>query len=166
MQKRLPGSREEDPWLSERQLAGLTRADQADELGSPVPTQVVSNGEYFPLPQTLQQRQVELRIAELATEASRRLGMSRRRFLASSGGMAAAFIAMNEVFGRFFDVNPLELFAPAHAQRTVPVPRLPPPASTGTRSTPKACPMSWGVPGARGTRRSVRRRSPARTSIS
>ncbi|TMI14073.1 MAG: hypothetical protein E6H38_08900, partial [Betaproteobacteria bacterium] len=102
MPKRLPGSREEDSWLSERQLAGLKRADQADELGSPVPTQVVSNGEYFPLPQTLQQRQVELRIAELATEASRRLGMSRRRFLASSGGMAAAFIAMNEVFGRFF----------------------------------------------------------------
>src|SRR6266446_4123620 len=94
MPKRLPGSREEDSWLSERQLAGLARADQADELGSPVPTQVVSNGEYFPLPQTLQQRQVELRIAELAGQASRRLGMSRRRFLASSGGMAAAFLAM------------------------------------------------------------------------
>src|SRR3989449_2922312 len=60
MPKRLPGSREEDSWLSERQLSGLTRADQADELGSPVPTQVVSNGEYFPLPQTLQQRQVEV----------------------------------------------------------------------------------------------------------
>src|SRR5256885_13656005 len=87
MPKRLPGSREEDSWLSERQLAGLKRADQADELGSPVPTQVVSNGEYFPLPQTLQQRQVELRIAELATEASRRLGMSRRRVFASSGGV-------------------------------------------------------------------------------
>ena len=114
MPKRLPGSREEDSWLSERQLSGLTRADQADELRSPVPTQVVSNGEYFPLPQTLQQRQVELRIAELATEASRRLGMSRRRFLASSGGMAAAFLAMNEVFGRFFDVNPLELMGSAH----------------------------------------------------
>ena len=120
MPKRLPGSREEDSWLSERQLAGLTRADQADELGSPVPTQVVSNGEYFPLPQTLQQSQVELRIAELATEASRRLGMSRRRFLASSGGMAAAFIAMNEVFGRFFDVNPLELMGSARAQGAVP----------------------------------------------
>ena len=59
MPKRLPGSREEDSWLSERQLSGLARADEADALGSPVPTQVVSNGEYFPLPQTLQQRQVE-----------------------------------------------------------------------------------------------------------
>jgi hypothetical protein len=161
MPKRLPGSREEDSWLSERQLAGLARADQADELGSPVPTQVVSNGEYFPLPQTLQQRQVEVRIAELAGQAGRRLGMSRRRFLASSGGMAAAFLAMNEVFGRFFDVNPLELMG----CRKAPVPRLPPPASTRTRSTPRGCPMSWGVPGARGTRHSARRRSPARTSI-
>src|SRR5205814_2279509 len=120
MPKRLPGSREEDSWLSERQLSGLARADEADALGSPVPTQVVSNGEYFPLPQTLQQRQVELRIAELAGQASRRLGISRRRFLASSGGMAAAFIAMNEVFGRFFDVNPLELMGSAHAQGAVP----------------------------------------------
>src|SRR2546428_8104504 len=120
MPKRLPGSREEDSWLSERQLAGLTRADQADELGSPVPTQVVSNGEYFPLPQTLQQRQVELRIAELATEASRRLGMSRRRFLASSGGMAAGFLAPNQRFGRFFDVNPLQLMGSALGPGAVP----------------------------------------------
>jgi predicted TIM-barrel fold metal-dependent hydrolase len=120
MPKRLPGSREEDSWLSNAQLAGLTRADQADELRSPIPTQVVSNGEYFPLPQTLQQRQVEVRIAELAGQASKRLGMTRRRFLASSGGMAAAFLAMNEVFGRFFDVNPLELMGSAHAQGAVP----------------------------------------------
>jgi len=42
--------------------------------------------------------------------------MSRRRFLASSGGMAAAFLAMNEVFGRFFDVNPLELMGSARAR--------------------------------------------------
>src|SRR2546430_16658496 len=116
MPKRLPGSREEDSWLSERQLAGLTRADQADELGSPVPTQVVSNGEYFPLPQTLQQSQVELRIAELATEASRRLGMSRRRLLASSGGVAAGFSAMYQVVGRFCGVNPLEPLGSARAQ--------------------------------------------------
>jgi hypothetical protein len=120
MSKRLPGSREEDSWLSGSQLSGLVRADEADGLRSPIPTQVVSNGEYLPFPQTLQQRQVEARIAELAGEASRRLGMSRRRFLASSGGMAAAFIAMNEVFGHFFEVSPLELFGPAYAKGGVP----------------------------------------------
>src|SRR5229473_1692444 len=116
MSKRLPGSREEDSWLSDSQLSGLVRADETDELRTPIPTQVVSNGEYLPFPQTLQQRQAEARIGEIAGEASRRLGMSRRRFLASSGGMAAAFIAMNEVFGHFFEVSPLELFEPAYAK--------------------------------------------------
>jgi predicted TIM-barrel fold metal-dependent hydrolase len=120
MSKRLPGSREEDSWLSESQLARLVRADDADELRSPIPTQVVSNGEYLPFAQTLEQQQVEARIGELAAEASKRLGMSRRRFLASSGGMAAAFLAMNEVFGRFFDVHPLELMGSAHAQAALP----------------------------------------------
>src|SRR5947207_9940827 len=86
MPKRLPGSREEDSWLSERQLAGLMRADEAEALGSPIPTQVVSNGEYFPHPQTLEQRQVEARIAQLADQAAKQLALSRRRFLASSGG--------------------------------------------------------------------------------
>ena len=117
---RLPGSREEDTWLSNQQFSALRRADEADELGSPIPTQVVTNGEYFPMPQTREQRQVEARIAELAGEASKRLGMTRRRFLASSAGMATAFIAMNEVFGRFFDVNPLEMMGSAHAQGAVP----------------------------------------------
>src|SRR5205085_4922720 len=120
MAKRRPGSREEDSWLNESQLARLQRAEEADKLGSPVPTQVVSNGEYFPSAQTPAQREVEARIAEIAGAAAKTLGMSRRRFLATSGGMAASFLAMNEVFGRFFDVSPLELFAPAHAQGALP----------------------------------------------
>jgi predicted TIM-barrel fold metal-dependent hydrolase len=72
------------------------------------------------MPQTLQQREVEARIAELAGGTAKRLGMSRRRFLASSAGMATAFIAMNEVFGRYFEVNPLEMLGAAHAQSAVP----------------------------------------------
>src|SRR5436853_5566413 len=116
MTTRRPGSREEDSWLSDTQLSRLERAEEADTLGAPVPTQVVSNGEYFPSAQTPAQREVEARIAEIAGAAAKTLGMSRRRFLATSGGMAASFLAMNEVFGRFFDVSPLELFAPAHAQ--------------------------------------------------
>ena len=120
MSQRRPGSREEDAWLSDAQLTRLTRAEEVDRLGSPVPTQVVSNGEYFPSGQTLEQREVEARIAEIAGAAAKSLGMSRRRFLATSGGMAAAFLAMNEVFGRFFEVSPLELFGPAHAQGALP----------------------------------------------
>src|SRR6266705_17348 len=37
-----------------------------------------------------------------------RLGLSRREFLSKSGGMAASLLAMNAVFGRFFDVLPVE----------------------------------------------------------
>jgi hypothetical protein len=63
---------------------------------------------------------VEARVAEIAGAAAKRLGMSRRRFLATSGGMAASFLAMNEVFGRFFEVSPLEMFGSAHAASAVP----------------------------------------------
>ncbi|HEY7724823.1 MAG TPA: amidohydrolase family protein [Anaeromyxobacteraceae bacterium] len=110
MAKKIPGSREEDSWFSEEQLRGLERADDAETLGSPIPTQMVSNGEYLPNPQTEEQERVEARIAQIADEASKKLGVSRRTFLRSSGGTAAAFIAMNGVFGRFFAVEASELY--------------------------------------------------------
>jgi hypothetical protein len=102
--------REDDAWFSDEQLAQVTPADHVADFRSPIPTQMVSNGEYMPLPQTEQQQRVEARLKELADHASKKLGMSRRQFLASSGGMAAAFIAMNDVFGRFFNVHPSEMF--------------------------------------------------------
>jgi hypothetical protein len=113
MSERAPEFREDDSWFSEEQLAKLTPADEADTFPSPVPTQMVSNGEYMPYPQTEQQKRVEARIQELAHTASKDLGISRRKFLAGTGGMAAAFLAMNEVFGRIFNVSPIELFEPA-----------------------------------------------------
>jgi hypothetical protein len=88
--------------LSEEQIARCARAEEAEPLRSPVPTRVVSNGEYMPPPQSAQQKSVEERIQQLAETASQRLGISRRRFLTGGAGMAAAFVAMNEVFGRFF----------------------------------------------------------------
>src|SRR5207253_6435178 len=91
MPKKIPGTREEDSWFSEEQLEHLVGAEDADELRSPIPTQMVSNGEYLPNPQTPKQKEVEFRIGELANEAAKKLGVSRRQFLASSGGMAAAF---------------------------------------------------------------------------
>jgi uncharacterized protein len=107
------GFREDDSWFSDEQLEKVTPADQADALRSPIPTQMVSNGEYLPYPQTEKQKRVEARITELADSASKKLGMSRRQFLGTTGGMAAAFVAMNEVFGRFFNVSPIEIFDPA-----------------------------------------------------
>jgi len=110
--KKIPGSREEDSWFSEEQLDQLQSAED-DQLRSPIPTQMVSNGEYMPNPQTEAQRRVEARIQELAGEVSKKLGVSRRQFLAGSGGIAASFLAMNEVHGaEFFKVSRDEMFEP------------------------------------------------------
>jgi predicted TIM-barrel fold metal-dependent hydrolase len=74
----------------------------------PIPTRLVSNEEFPPLPQTPAQRAVEARILEDAGRLAPRLGLSRRDFLRRSGGMATSLLAMNAVFGRFFDVLPVE----------------------------------------------------------
>src|SRR5438477_611807 len=84
-------------YLSAHEL-GQTAPAELDSFELPVPTQVVSNGEYNPLPQTREQQRVEARIKELADDLGPRHGLSRRAFLASSAGMAAAFLAMNDVF--------------------------------------------------------------------
>jgi predicted TIM-barrel fold metal-dependent hydrolase len=103
-----------DSWFSREQLAGLERAESAG-LPTAVPTRNVSNGEYVPFAQTAAQREVEARVAATADETARRLRLSRRRFLCGSGGMAASFMAMNQVFGPFFDVSHFELFESAAA---------------------------------------------------
>src|SRR6266511_3599763 len=111
--RRPPGSREEDAWLSDEQLRRVAPAE-TEPFQSPVPTRMVSNGEYMPHPQTKQQQQVEYRIKELGDSAARKLGISRRQFLRGTGGLAVAFIAMNEVFGKkFFDVALDEVYEPA-----------------------------------------------------
>src|SRR3989454_5282950 len=102
--------RRDDTWLSDAQLAKCARADAAEPFHSPIPTQIVSNGEYMPMHQTEEQKRVEARTKELADRAAKKLGISRRAFLAGAGGMAATFLAMNEVYGAFFDVDRDEMF--------------------------------------------------------
>ncbi len=101
-------------WLTRRDLAATAPAERAD-LPSPVPTQVVSNGEYMPAAQTPAQRAVAATIAALAERHGRALGMDRRRFLHTACGMAAAFLAMNRVYGGLFAVDPAEAADPAAA---------------------------------------------------
>ena len=105
--QRLPGSREEDAWLSDDQLRRCDPAE-AEPFQAPVPTRMVSNGEYMPHPQTDQQRQVEARVKEIADSAAKKLGITRRRFLEGTGGLAASFLAMNEVYGATFDLKAAE----------------------------------------------------------
>ena len=75
----------------------------------PLPTQVISNEEFLPPPQTTRQVKVETLALRLAEAASARLNVTRRDFLRRSGGMAAVFLAMNSVFGKVFDVLDVEL---------------------------------------------------------
>jgi uncharacterized protein len=82
----------------------------------PIPTRLVSNEEFPPIPQTPSQRRVEDRILAEAGRLAPRLGLSRRQFLSRSGGMAASLLAMNAVFGHFFDVLPVEAADPAAFQ--------------------------------------------------
>jgi uncharacterized protein len=79
----------------------------------PIPTKIVSNEEFAPLPQTSDQVLVESAVSALSRQAARQLGVTRRDFLRRSGGMAAALLAMNSVFGRFFEVYDSELFEPS-----------------------------------------------------
>jgi hypothetical protein len=92
-------------FLSKRELA-LTEPAEKLDFKSPVPTRMVSNGEFNPLPQTRRQRQFEERLKDLSEASARKLGMDRRQFLRTSCGMAAAFVALNDVFGPIFDVCP------------------------------------------------------------
>ena len=80
---------------------------------TPLPTRLVSNEEFPPLPQTAAQRRVEETILAEAGRLAPRLGLGRRDFLRGSGGMAVSLLAMNAVFGRFWDVQPAEAADPA-----------------------------------------------------
>ena len=72
-------------FLSQEELQRTAPAETA-AFASPVPTQIVSNGEFNPLPQTREQERVEARIKDLAKRLAPVHGMDRRRFLASTGG--------------------------------------------------------------------------------
>jgi predicted TIM-barrel fold metal-dependent hydrolase len=87
--------------------------DADSDIQSPIPTRISSNEEFIPPPQSAKELEVENRLREMASRNARRLGVSRRRFLQSSCGMAAAMICFNEVFGRTYAVDPIEALDPA-----------------------------------------------------
>jgi predicted TIM-barrel fold metal-dependent hydrolase len=94
-------------FLSPEELAELLPAETS-AFPSPVPTQIVSSDEYYPSPQNAQQREVEFRMSALADEIAPKQGMSRRQFFQTASGMAAAFVAMNEVYGSLFNASKAE----------------------------------------------------------
>lgn len=97
--------------LDSHELSQLVGAEELDSR-LPIPTQIVSSDEYFPEPQSPQQKQVEARLVEHGENMARKLGVSRRRFFQTAAGMASAFVAMNEVYGAVFDASAAEAADP------------------------------------------------------
>jgi len=91
----------------------LPSARKGTTFQSTIPTQIVSNEEFTPFSQTADQARVEACANTLAEQTAARRGLTRRDFLKTTGGMAAALLAMNSIFGKFFDVGEIELFETA-----------------------------------------------------
>lgn len=102
-------------FLTRDELSELRPAEEAG-LSSPLPTQIVSSDEYLPAPQTPQQRQVEAYLRDIGTDYGKRQHLTRRRFFQTASGMAAAFLAMNRVYGPLFSVGEAEAVTPEIAQ--------------------------------------------------
>lgn len=79
--------------------------DEKKGIDSPVPTQVVSNEELLPRPQHRLQQQVESLTMELGTAKAKKLGMKRRDFMRTAMGMATAWTAANQVYGKNWNVT-------------------------------------------------------------
>ncbi len=101
--------------LSDEEIAGLIPSELVKER-TPIPTQMVSSDEYYPDPQNEKQKEVEARLLAMADDLGKKQGQDRRRFFQSAAGMAASFVAMNEVYGNLFDVSKAEAATPAQAQ--------------------------------------------------
>ena len=91
--------------LTEEELAALMPSELC-QYQTPIPTQIVSSDEFYPDPQNERQREVEARLLAMADDLGGKQGLNRRRFFQTAAGMAASFVAMNEVYGPLFDVTP------------------------------------------------------------
>ena len=100
--------------LTDRELSELTPSELCPHR-TPIPTQAVSSDEYYPPPQNDDQRAVEARMLAMADELGRHQGLSRRRFFQTASGMAAAYLAMNQVYGPLFEVSRAEAATPEQA---------------------------------------------------
>jgi predicted TIM-barrel fold metal-dependent hydrolase len=100
--------------LSDHEMSELMPAELCPHR-LPIPTQAVSSDEFYPPPQTEQQREVEARLLAMGEEIGRKQGLSRRRFFQTASGMAAAFVAMNETYGPLYAVSRAEAATPEMA---------------------------------------------------
>ncbi|WP_305307624.1 amidohydrolase family protein [Phenylobacterium sp.] len=77
---------------------------------------MVASDEYASQVQSPRQQEVQARLMDMGAELSRHQGLSRRRFFQTSAGMAAAFVALNDVYGPVFSASRAEAATPDMAQ--------------------------------------------------
>ncbi len=95
--------------------------DRKKNVISPMPTQVVSNEEIVPRPQSEPQKHVEHLIGEMSEVRAKKLNMDRRSFMSSSMGLATCFLASNQAFGtNVWEVDEVESWEPAATQEKFP----------------------------------------------
>src|SRR5687767_8480456 len=82
--------------------------DAKMEAPLPIPAVIASNEEFIPPPQSVDQKKYEFETLELASKLAKKQGLTRRSFLRTGSGMAAALMAMNKVFGPCFEVDAAE----------------------------------------------------------
>ncbi len=86
--------------------------DATVDAPSPIPTRIASNEEFIPPPQSPELKEVEARLTALSDAAAKNQGLSRRNFLRTGAGMAAALTALNQVFGPVYAVGAEEVADP------------------------------------------------------
>jgi uncharacterized protein len=99
-------TRETAMWVRQCEL------DVGEEDLPPIPARIASNEEFVPPPQSPRQREYLARLVAIGERAAQRRGISRREFFRSSSGMAAALVAMNQVFGDCYQVSAVEVEEP------------------------------------------------------
>jgi predicted TIM-barrel fold metal-dependent hydrolase len=77
----------------------MKKSECEPEVTSPIAFRACSNGEHMPAAETERDRRAVQRFAELATRLHRRAGMTRRQFVESACGAAAALTVINELYG-------------------------------------------------------------------
>jgi predicted TIM-barrel fold metal-dependent hydrolase len=86
--------------------------DAENDFLPPIPSRIASNEEFVPPPQSPEQKEYEARLAQISECAAKHQGCSRRDFLRSGSGMAAALLALNQVFGDCYEVAAEEVDDP------------------------------------------------------
>lgn len=83
--------------------------DAQTETPLPIPSRIASNEEFIPPPQTPQQKKYEAKLKKISEKGAKAQGLDRRAFLRTGSGMAAALLALNEVFGPCYEVSAAEV---------------------------------------------------------